>query len=99
MHRHIPNFITLLNLVAGVAGIWCVLESNPYLAAMFVFLAGILDFCDGLAARLLKAYSAVGKSLDSLADIVSFGVLPSLMVFNCLSSNTCEPRPHHQNTG
>jgi CDP-diacylglycerol--serine O-phosphatidyltransferase len=85
MRRHIPNFITLLNLLTGIAGIWCVLESNPFAAAGLVLLAAVFDFSDGLTARLLNAYSPVGKSLDSLADMVSFGILPSLMVFKLQS--------------
>lgn len=85
MHRHIPNFITLLNLATGVAGIWFLLESNPHTAALMVFLAAVFDFLDGMTARLLRSYSAVGKSLDSLSDIVSFGVLPGFIVFKLIS--------------
>jgi CDP-diacylglycerol---serine O-phosphatidyltransferase len=85
MRPHIPNFITILNLLTGVTGIWFVLESNPYTGALLVFLAAIFDFLDGMSARLLKAYSNVGKSMDSLADVVSFGVLPGIMVFKLLS--------------
>jgi len=85
MLRNIPNFITILNLLTGVTGIWFVLEANPYTAALLVLLAAIFDFFDGLAARLLNMHSAIGKSLDSLADIVSFGVLPGMIVFKLLA--------------
>lgn len=85
MYRYIPNFITILNLLTGVAGIWFVLESNPYTGALLVFFAAVFDFSDGLSARFLNAYSNIGKSLDSLADVVSFGVLPGIMVFKLLS--------------
>jgi CDP-diacylglycerol--serine O-phosphatidyltransferase len=81
MKRHIPNFVTTLNLLAGVTGIWFVLEHNPYYGALLIFLAAFFDFADGFLARQLKAYSNVGKSLDSLADVVSFGVLPGYLVF------------------
>ena len=85
MRRNIPNFITTLNLLTGVTGIWFVLESNPFTGALLVFLAAFFDFMDGMAARTLNAYSDVGKSLDSLADVVSFGVLPGIMVFKLQS--------------
>ncbi len=86
--RHIPNAITSLNLLCGVIGIIALFEPELHGIAFFPFycmLAAVLfDFCDGLAARLLGAYSPVGKELDSLADVVSFGVLPALMMyFNC----------------
>ena len=81
MKRHIPNFVTILNLLCGVTGIWFVLEHNPYYGALLVFLAAFFDFADGFLARQLNAYSNVGKSLDSLADMVSFGVLPGFLIF------------------
>jgi len=83
--RHIPNFITLLNLSTGIAGIWFVLESNPFKGALLVFLAALFDFLDGMSARMLNSFSVIGKSLDSLADMVSFGVLPGIMVFKLQS--------------
>ncbi len=85
MSRHIPNFITILNLLTGVTGIWFVLESNPFTGALLVFLAAFFDFLDGMTSRMLNTYSDVGKSLDSLADMVSFGVLPGIMVFKLQS--------------
>ncbi len=81
MKSHIPNFVTTLNLLAGVSGIWFVLEHNPYYGALLIFLAAFFDFADGFLARQLNAYSTLGKSLDSLADVVSFGVLPGFLVF------------------
>lgn len=82
--KHIPNTITLLNLFSGCVGI--VFASIGYfrLAAICIMVSAVLDFFDGMAARALKAYSAIGKDLDSLADVVSFGVLPSFMVFSFL---------------
>lgn len=79
--RHIPNTITLLNLVSGVFGIIYAAKGEIACAFAFMLAAAIFDMLDGAAARGLKAYSAIGKELDSLADLVSFGVLPSFMLF------------------
>ncbi|MDR1880312.1 MAG: CDP-diacylglycerol--serine O-phosphatidyltransferase [Tannerellaceae bacterium] len=79
--KHIPNTITCLNLVAGCIAVVMALEGRLLDAAAWVMAAAALDFLDGLAARLLKAYSPIGKELDSLADIVSFGVAPGMALF------------------
>jgi len=84
MKKHIPNTITLLNLLTGFIGIILLLQGNIIMAARMIFLAAVFDFLDGFAARILKAYSDVGKSLDSLADMISFGVLPGLIVYALL---------------
>ncbi|MCI6427618.1 MAG: CDP-alcohol phosphatidyltransferase family protein [Rikenellaceae bacterium] len=84
--KHIPNTITSMNLLCGVLGILCSFEGQFPLAFCFMLGAAVCDFCDGLSARLLKAYSPIGKELDSLADLVSFGVLPALMM--CLFIKT-----------
>ncbi len=80
MYRHIPNFFTSLNLLTGCIGIYYLIELNYFLAAILIFVAAVFDFLDGFSARLLKAYSSLGKSLDSLADLVSFGILPGLLI-------------------
>lgn len=80
LKKHIPNTITLMNLLCGVLGVICAVEGRPDLAFPLMLAAAVFDFSDGLAARLLGAYSAIGKELDSLSDMVSFGVLPSLML-------------------
>jgi len=80
MRKHIPNTLTSLNLLCGCIGIYYIVEINVYIATICIFIAAIFDFLDGMTARMLKAYSAVGKSLDSLADLVSFGILPGLMI-------------------
>ncbi|MBR4775712.1 MAG: CDP-diacylglycerol--serine O-phosphatidyltransferase [Bacteroidales bacterium] len=85
--RHIPNTITSLNLLSGVLGVICAVSGKPECALLFMLAAAVFDFCDGLAARLLKAYSPIGAQLDSLADMVSFGVLPALMLMNCMQSH------------
>ncbi|WP_114750163.1 CDP-diacylglycerol--serine O-phosphatidyltransferase [Pleomorphovibrio marinus] len=81
---HIPNAITCLNLLAGMIGIYLVIQGKIQWAAYVVLLAALFDFLDGLVARLLSAHSEIGKQLDSLADMVTFGVLPSFMVFMML---------------
>ena len=78
--KHIPNTITSMNLLLGIMGVICTFEGNFKSAFILMLAAAVCDFCDGLAARLLGAYSNVGKELDSLADMVSFGLLPSLML-------------------
>ena len=82
--KHIPNTITSMNLLCGIMGVIFTLEGRPYLAFPLMLLAAVFDFCDGLAARLLNAYSPIGKQLDSLADMVSFGVLPSVMLLQAM---------------
>jgi CDP-diacylglycerol--serine O-phosphatidyltransferase len=92
MKRHIPNTLTLLNLFTGLLGIvFCfdVFEWKPLTdyrlgwisPALFVWVASGFDFLDGLVARLLKVASPIGKELDSLADVVSFGVLPAVFMY------------------
>jgi len=77
----IPNTLTLLNLLFGVIGIIWVLDGQILTGAYFVLIAAGFDFLDGFVARLLKVQSDMGKELDSLADVVSFGVLPGLILF------------------
>jgi CDP-diacylglycerol---serine O-phosphatidyltransferase len=78
---HIPNTITLLNLLTGVIGIISVLNGQILAGATFVLISAGFDFLDGLVARILKVQSNLGKELDSLADVVSFGVLPGIILF------------------
>ena len=80
--RHIPNALTCLNLFSGcIAGVMA-FESRYELALLFIIISAVFDFFDGLAARALDAHSPIGKDLDSLADDISFGVAPSLIVFS-----------------
>jgi CDP-diacylglycerol--serine O-phosphatidyltransferase len=83
-----PNFITLLNLLSGVVGILWVLEGQLLYGAYFVILSAGFDFLDGFAARLLKVQSDMGKELDSLADVVSFGVLPGIILYSLTKAQT-----------
>jgi CDP-diacylglycerol--serine O-phosphatidyltransferase len=80
--RHIPNTVTCLNLFSGCIACVMAFEANYIWAAFFILLSSAFDFFDGLIARLLKAYSPLGKELDSLADDISFGVAPALIVFS-----------------
>lgn len=84
LKRHIPNFLTCCNLVCGCFGIVFCLEGRAIPAAYFVWVAAMFDFFDGFAARMLKVSSPIGKELDSLADMVSFGLLPSLVMYKML---------------
>lgn len=82
--KYIPDFITSLNLLCGVLGVIFSFKGLPQIAFPLMLLAAVFDFCDGLAARALDAYSDLGKELDSLADCVSFGVLPAVMLYNMM---------------
>ncbi|MBM3419567.1 MAG: CDP-diacylglycerol--serine O-phosphatidyltransferase, partial [Bacteroidetes bacterium] len=81
MKRHIPNLITLLNLASGFTAVIFIMHGDILTASWVLVAALFFDFADGLAARLLKAWSELGKELDSLADVVSFGVAPGLLVY------------------
>jgi CDP-diacylglycerol---serine O-phosphatidyltransferase len=82
--KHIPNSITSLNLVCGFAAIIFASNGNLITASWLILAAMIFDFLDGFSARLLKAYSSIGKELDSLADVVSFGVAPGIIIYHLL---------------
>ena len=85
--KHIPNAITCLNLLSGCFGILLALHLNQIaLAAVMIGFAALFDFFDGLAARILHVKSDIGKELDSLADVISFGVLPGVLVYVMLTT-------------
>ena len=84
MKRHIPNIFTCGNLFCGCVGLVSVFQNDLNFAAYMIGLAALLDFGDGFAARILKAYSSIGKELDSLADCVTFGVLPGTILYKLL---------------
>ncbi|MEI8049140.1 MAG: CDP-diacylglycerol--serine O-phosphatidyltransferase [Bacteroidota bacterium] len=92
MKKHIPNFITTLNLFSGCIGILIALQYRNHIdyAAYFILLSAFFDFLDGMAARVLHVKSEIGKELDSLADVVSFGVLPGVIIYQlmAISPNT-----------
>jgi CDP-diacylglycerol--serine O-phosphatidyltransferase len=84
--KHIPNAITCCNLLCGCLAIVQAFEGNLVYSAYLVGLAAIFDFFDGFAARLLRVASPIGKDLDSLADMVTFGVVPGVVMFHMIDS-------------
>ncbi len=79
--KHLPNAITCFNLFSGCVGIVFAFQDDLITAAYALFLAAIFDFFDGFAARVLQSFSGIGKDLDSLADVLSFGFLPSAIMY------------------
>lgn len=88
MKKHIPNFITLLNLFCGCIALFYAVHGVFEMVALFVFLGIIFDFFDGFAARLLNVKSELGLQLDSLADMVTSGVVPGMVMFKLLEMAT-----------
>ena len=82
--KHIPNTITSMNLLCGALGVISAFNGDLETAFYLMLAGAVCDFCDGLAARLLNAYSPMGKELDSLADLITFGFLPSIMLYKCM---------------
>lgn len=80
IRKHIPNFITCLNIASGSLAVLFAVKGDLTLAVILIFAAALFDFLDGMAARLLHAYSAIGKELDSLADVISFGLAPGMIL-------------------
>ena len=85
MIRHIPNSLTLLNLLFGCIGVFACATSNYKIVPICIAISLIADFLDGFVARMLKVKSEIGAQLDSLADMVSFGVLPGMMMVQLFS--------------
>ena len=81
----IPNAITLMNALSGCLSITFAFTGSLTLAGLFILIAAVFDFFDGMSARMLKVSSAIGKELDSLADDISFGVAPSAIAFIIVS--------------
>lgn len=91
MKKQIPNTITLMNFLCGTLSIVSLLVwKQPLWASFFIVGGALFDFCDGLCARALGVSGAIGKELDSLADVVSFGLAPSLIAFDILASRAEE---------
>ena len=77
----IPNFVTCCSLISGCIACIMALRGNLPMATLWIVIAAVFDFGDGFAARSLHAYSPMGKELDSLSDMVSFGVAPGMIVY------------------
>ena len=86
MKRHIPNTITLCNLMCGCIAVTYAFHSRPMMALLFIVMGAMFDFFDGFAARKLGVSSPLGKELDSLSDLITFGLAPATMVFTLLSA-------------
>lgn len=81
MKKYIPNTLTCCSLISGCMASVLALQGDLWHAVVWIIVAAVFDFTDGFAARLLKAFSPIGKDLDSLSDMVSFGVAPGMIVF------------------
>lgn len=88
--KNIPNTVTCINALCGGLACLFAVWGNREMAMMFIVFGAVADFFDGMLARLLKAYSNIGKDLDSLADNITFGLAPALMVFSLLQDITSE---------
>ena len=97
--RHIPNTITCCNLLSGCMAVMAAFHADAWHTLIWVVAGALFDFCDGLSARLIKAYSPLGKELDSLADLVTFGLAPAMLClmtlrqfsYGCQSLETIYP--------
>ncbi|MBQ5571929.1 MAG: CDP-diacylglycerol--serine O-phosphatidyltransferase, partial [Bacteroidales bacterium] len=76
-----PSFVTSLNMVCGVCASVLAMQGETRLAVVLIILAAVFDFCDGFVARLLNSVSEFGKQMDSLSDLISFGVAPSVIMY------------------
>lgn len=85
LRKHIPNTLTLCNLLSGCTGVVFAVRGNFSAVLICLMLSEIFDFFDGFSARALGAYSEIGKELDSLADLISFGLCPSVCLFSWYS--------------
>ncbi|MTI41736.1 CDP-diacylglycerol--serine O-phosphatidyltransferase [Fulvivirga lutimaris] len=89
--KHIPNLLTSSNLVCGCLGIIYCFQGDLKFAVYLIWIAMLFDFLDGFAARLLKVSSPIGKELDSLADMVTFGVLPAILILQLIEQHETGP--------
>lgn len=85
--RHIPNSITSLNLISGIIAISFAFHGQLSMAGYLILAAAVFDFFDGLVARALGVHSEIGKQLDSLADMVSFGVAPAIIMLQMMAQS------------
>jgi len=80
IRKHIPNTLTCCNLLSGAVAVVMAFEGRFTWAFLLIILGALFDFCDGASARLLRVSSPIGKELDSLADLITFGLAPSMML-------------------
>ncbi len=86
LRKTVPNLLTLCNLLCGCFSVTCTFSGNTEVAAFFILIAAVFDLLDGMAARLLHVQSKIGKELDSLADVVSFGVAPAMIAYDMVAA-------------
>lgn len=91
LKKEIPNILTLCNLLCGCASVVCTFSSHLYWASWFIGIAAVFDLFDGMVARILRVSGPMGAELDSLADVVSFGVAPAFIAYNMLRSQFLMP--------
>lgn len=84
MKKHIPNSITCCNLISGCIATGLAFGNSIEMALLFIIIGAVFDFFDGMVARLLNVSSPIGKELDSLADVITFGLAPSTIIFSML---------------
>lgn len=94
MKKHIPNIITLLNLFSGLIAVIYALQNDLAIASLFIILGIGFDFFDGFAARLLNVSGELGKQLDSLADMVTSGVAPAMIIYKLIEKSTSSSNLH-----
>ncbi|CDG49398.1 CDP-diacylglycerol--serine O-phosphatidyltransferase [Cardinium endosymbiont of Bemisia tabaci] len=95
MKKHIPNCLSLLNLSIGAVGTLLALNGHLIYAAYSIFLGAFFDFLDGFAAKILRAQSSFGKQLDTLADLITFGMVPGAICYMLIKTyETCPYRPY-----
>ena len=80
IEKSIPNFLTLCNMFCGFLGIFFCYEGDMVTGALFVFIGALFDLFDGMVARWLNVHSPIGKDLDSLSDLITFGMLPAVIL-------------------
>lgn len=95
LKKHIPNTLTCLNLACGCLSVIAALKGHLETAAILIIISSLFDFCDGLSARMLHVASPIGKELDSLADVVSFGMAPAMISYTWLNRCLYEMSPLH----
>lgn len=86
IRKYIPDCITSMNLVCGIIGVIFAFHADFTIAFYLMLVAAVFDFMDGMVARALNSYSELGKQLDSLSDLVSFGVLPAVMLYSLMET-------------
>ena len=82
MKKHIPNFLTICNLLLGWMSVYFAFNNLIKYAIFSIIIASVFDYLDGFSARWLKVYSKLGAQLDSLADFITFGIAPAIIIYN-----------------